>query len=153
MVCSITHRNRLTQVQDKLSATAGTIGGTHRLLSQGRVIGKRCRVKDNTGRYFVFNLLHAIFDQQFPRTKYLKVSEPVKGWGLPQTTFWTIGDTRRHPSDDCLEWNLTTSARDCECPHVPIPGDLVRRAKRAMLENVKIDDRITRIEKSLSTNP
>jgi len=32
-------------------------------------------------------------------------------------------------------------------------GDLVRRAKRARHENAKIDDRITRIEKSLFTNP
>jgi len=32
-------------------------------------------------------------------------------------------------------------------------GDLVQRVKRARHENAKIDDRITRIEKSLSTNP
>ena len=37
--------------------------------------------------------------------------------------------------------------------HRDSSGDLVRRAKRARRENVKIDDRITRIEKSLSTNP
>ena len=32
-------------------------------------------------------------------------------------------------------------------------GDLVRRTKRARLENAMIYDRITKIEKSLSTNP
>ena len=38
----------------------------------------------------------------------------------------TIGDTRKHPLDDRLEWHLTTSARDYECPrdlfHVLSPG-------------------------------
>ena len=37
--------------------------------------------------------------------------------------------------------------------HRDSSGDLVRRAKRARRESAKIDDRITRIEKSLSTNP
>jgi len=44
-----------------------TYGDTHSLVSQGCVIGKRCRVKDNSGRYFAFNLLPAIFHQPFPR--------------------------------------------------------------------------------------
>jgi len=37
--------------------------------------------------------------------------------------------------------------------HRDSSGDLVRRAKRARRENAKIDDRITRIENALSTNP
>jgi len=44
-----------------------TYADTHRLFSQGCVIGKRCRRKDNTGRHFAFNLSPAIFHQPFPR--------------------------------------------------------------------------------------
>ena len=46
---------------------AMALGDTHSLFSQGCVIGKRYRVKDNTGRYFAINLLPAIFHQPFPR--------------------------------------------------------------------------------------
>ena len=35
-----------------------------------------------------------------------------KAWRHPQTTFPT-----NYILDDCLDWNLTTSAPDCECPH------------------------------------
>jgi len=56
----------------------------------------------------------------------------------------------------CRRYTTATLAELSEyfkLSHGDSSGYLVRRAKRARLENAKIDDRITRIEKSLSNNP
>jgi len=53
----------------------------------------------------------------------------------------------------CRRYTTATLSNYFGLSHRDSSGDLVGRAKRARLENAKIDDRITRIEKSLSTNP
>jgi hypothetical protein len=56
----------------------------------------------------------------------------------------------------CRRYTTATLAELSEyfrLSHRDSSGDLVRRAKRARRESAKIDDRITRFEKSLSTNP
>ena len=56
----------------------------------------------------------------------------------------------------CRRYTTATLAELSEylgLSHRDSSGNLVRRAKRARRENAKIDDRITRIEKSLSSNP
>ena len=53
----------------------------------------------------------------------------------------------------CRRYTTATLSEYFGLSHRDSSGDLVRRAKRARRVNVKIDDRITRIEKSLSTNP
>jgi len=56
----------------------------------------------------------------------------------------------------CRRYTTATLAELSEyfgLSHRDSSGDSVRRAKRPRLESVKINDRITRIEKSLSVNP